>query len=315
MTLNLLMLIVGLFVLIAGADALVRGGSSIARHLGLTPLVIGLTVVAFGTSAPEMMVSVGGSLKNQGDVAVGNVVGSNVFNIGFILAASAIIAPVKVKLSLLKLDAPLVIGATLLAAWLLRSETISRGAGVMLMCLLAAYTVLSIRLARKQASEEVKKEFERGVPGPTRSLKVDAIYIVGGLCLLVLGSRLLVDSSLGVARALGISEAVLGLTIVAAGTSMPELATSVVAALRGHADIAVGNILGSNLFNLLGILGLAAAVRPLHAPGIGQMDLWVMTAFSIVLLPLLWTGRKLQRWEGGLLMSGYIVYLWTLWPP
>ena len=314
MAINLIILIVALIFLTLGAEALVRGASSLARHLGLTPLVIGLTVVAFGTSAPEMVVSVGGSLRGHGDIAVGNVVGSNIFNIGIILAISAIVAPIKINLGVLKLDAPLVIGASLLAALLIGSASISRRAGIFLLCLLGAYMVFSLYLARKQASEVTNQEFEKGVPGPSRSLKVDLFFILAGLGFLVLGSNLLVDSTMYIARALGVSEAVIGLTIVAAATSMPELATSLVAALRGQSDIAVGNVLGSNLFNILGILGLAASVRPLYAPGIGQMELWVMVAFSVALLPLLWTGRQLQRWEGVLLLSGYVFYVWKLWP-
>ncbi|NQU45401.1 calcium/sodium antiporter [bacterium] len=312
--LDILSLIVGLILLTAGAEALVRGSSSLGRHLGLTPLVIGLTVVAFGTSAPEMLVSVSGALQGHGDIAVGNVVGSNIFNVGAILGISAILCPLRVHLQVLKLDAPLLIPVSLGAAWLVSRENVSRWMGALLVCLLVAYTVFSIYQARREASGDVLREFEVGTPGPTRRLGTDALLILVGLGMLVLGSRLLVNSSMSIARALGVREAVVGLTIVAAGTSMPEFATSIVAALRRHPDIAVGNIVGSNLFNVLGILGVSTLVSPLEAPGISPVDTWVMVAFAVALLPLLWTGQRLQRWEGGLLIGGYVLYVWTLWP-
>jgi cation:H+ antiporter len=311
---NLFLLIVGLGLLVAGAESLIQGGAALARRLGLKPLVIGLTVVAFGTSAPEMVVSVAGSLKGQGDIALGNVVGSNIFNVGVILALAAIIAPVHVRLSLLKLDAPLVVVVSLAAVGLAAFNTIPRWGGGLLLALLIAYTVFSVRLARRQADAEIDREFERGVPSKMRSGWVEVALLLGGLGLLVVGSRLLVNSTIVLARALGAGEAVIGLTIVAAGTSMPELATSVVAAYRGQSDIAVGNVIGSNLFNILGILGLATTLRPLHAPGIGPLDLWMMVVFAVAALPLLWTGRKLQRWEGALLLGGYAAYLWARWP-
>jgi len=314
MVLDILSLIVGLILLTAGAEALVRGSSSLGRHLGLTPLVIGLTVVAFGTSAPEMLVSVSGALQGHGDIAVGNVVGSNIFNVGAILGISAILCPLRVHLQVLKLDAPLLIPVSLGAAWLVSRENVSRWMGALLVCLLVAYTVFSIYQARREASGDVLREFEVGTPGPTRRLGTDALLILVGLGMLVLGSRLLVNSSMSIARALGVREAVVGLTIVAAGTSMPEFATSIVAALRRHPDIAVGNIVGSNLFNVLGILGVSTLVSPLEAPGISPVDTWVMVAFAVALLPLLWTGQRLQRWEGGLLIGGYVLYVWTLWP-
>ncbi len=318
MTSEFILLLLGLAVLTGGADLLVRGASSLARRLGLTPLVIGLTVVAFGTSAPEMTVSIGGALTGKGDIAVGNVVGSNIFNIGLILGLAALITPLNIKVSLIRIDVPILIAVSLLAATLVQSAAIPRIGGAALLLGLLAYTYGSVKLARRQAraeaAAEVEEEFEQGIPPTMRSLPADLLAIAGGLALLVAGSKLLVDSATGIATRLGVSDAVIGLTIVAAGTSMPELATSVVAAFRRQADIAVGNIVGSNLFNLLGILGAAAVVRPLSAPGIGTLDLVAMVAFAVALLPLLWTQRQLQRWEGGLLLAGYAAYLWALWP-
>ena len=313
-SMSVILLIVGLGLLTAGAEALVRGSSSLARHLGLTPLVIGLTVVAFGTSTPEMMVSVGGSLQGHDDIAVGNVIGSNIFNVGLILAVCALVSPIVIRLGILKLDAPVVLALSVLAAAVVASGEVSRGLGTLFLFLLFGYTALSIWLARKQTSEPVGDEFETGVPKPTRSLKMDVILIVAGLACLMIGSKFFVDSSIDIARAFGVSEAVIGLTIVAAGTSMPELATSLVAAIRKQSDIVVGNILGSNIFNILGILGLSAVAKPLQAPNILPSDLWIMVGFALVMLPLFWTGRSLQRWEGAVLLAGYVTYVCSRWP-
>ena len=311
---DLIILILGLGVLTLGAEVLVRGGSSLASHLGMTPLLVGLTVVAFGTSTPEMLVSVGGSLKGQDAIAIGNVVGSNIFNVGFILAVVALINPITVKLNILKFDAPAVIGASLLAIFFASSGVITRLEGVLLMALLVTYTSVNIWVARKEVQAEVRNEFEAGIPKPTKSIFADVALIAGGLALLIVGSHFLLASATTIAKAMNISDAVIGLTIVAAGTSMPELATSVVAAIRKHSDIAIGNVVGSNIFNILGILGLSALVKPLRLSDFPIGDFWIMTAFSVAILPLLWTSRRLCRWEGGLLLAGYLFYVWTCWP-
>lgn len=314
MIVDITLLIVGLVLLATGADVLVRGGSSLARHLGLTPLVVGLTVVAFGTSAPEMVVSVGGAAMGSGDIAIGNVVGSNIFNVGFILGLAALSSPLIVKLGVLKLDVPVMIGVSILGFGIVSSGTVSRLDGTILILLLAGYTVWSVRLAKKQVTADIEQEFEEGIPKPTRSVRKDWLLIVGGLVLLMVGSNLLLDSAINLARAAEISDAVIGLTIVAAGTSMPELASTLAAALRKQSDIAIGNIVGSNIFNILGILGLSSLVKPLNSSALQPSDLWVMVAFAVVVLPLLWTGRTMQRWEGGLLLCGYIGYVWLRWP-
>lgn len=314
MTVQFLLLAASLGVLFAGAEGLVRGSSSLALRLGLTPLVVGLTVVAFGTSAPELVVSISASLRGQGDLAMGNVVGSNIFNIGIILGLAAVICPVTVALPVLKLDAPIMLAVVILLAVLALSGEVSRLMGAGLVAMLVVYTVFNIVEARKQASAEVKQEYSEGVPPPTGSLGKDLVLIAGGLGLLVVGSNLLVSSSTTIARAFNLSEAVIGLTIVAAGTSMPELATSVVAALRRQSDIAVGNVIGSNTFNVLGVIGGASLTSPLIAPSITRFDLGAMVAFSVGVLFLMWSGRKVQRWEGALLLAGYGIYLWVLWP-
>ncbi len=320
MTEFVLWIAAALLLLFVGAEWLVRGSAALALRLGITPLVIGLTVVAYGTSMPEMVVSTVAALKGQGDIAVGNVVGSNIFNICVILGLSALVLPLQVKVQLIRLDAPLMLGVSLLFVALFRDSQTSRDfqisrieAGLLLAGIIV-YTVGSVIFARKEVSAEVRAEFTEAVPRQPGRLWLDLLFILGGLAVLVLGSRLLVTNAVELARLLGISEAVIGLTIVAAGTSMPELATSVVAAFRKQADIAIGNIVGSNLYNLLAIVGVSGLLAPLHAPGIRMFDLYVMLGATIALLPLMWSGFVLKRWEGAVLLAAYGGYLYVLWP-
>ena len=311
----LLFLLLGLVLLFFGGEGLVRGSAALALRLGLTPLVVGLTVVAFGTSAPEMVVSVQAALDGQGAIAIGNVIGSNILNIGLILGLTALLYPLKVQLQILRSDAPIMVGVSLLAAWMLADLRIGRAEGALLVTGLLAYTTFTVLYARKvKPSAEVAAEFAESVPAPRGSVWRDVIFIIGGLALLIAGSRFMVDGALSLARSFGISEAVIGLTIVAAGTSMPELVTCIVAALKKESDIALGNIIGSSIFNLLGILGTAALTRPMIGTGIKMADLYVAIAFAVVLVPMLWSGRKLMRWEGALLLAGYAGYMAWLWP-
>ncbi len=307
-------LILSLVALTAGAEALVRGSSSLAIRAGLTPLTVGLTIVAFGTSAPELTVSLAAALKNQADISVGNLVGSNIFNIGVILGLTALICPIKANLQILKQDAPIMVLVSGLALFLISRGSIGALGGLSLLALLAAYTIFTVFNAHRGASPELELQFQEGVPPKSGQLHTDLAQITGGLILLVAGSSFMVSSASELARSFGISEAVIGLTIVSMGTSMPELATSLIAALRRQPDIAVGNVIGSNIFNILGILGLASLPQPLQTTGITNLDLWTMMIFSIALLPLLYTGLKLQRGEGALLLGGYGIYLWLLWP-
>ncbi len=311
---QIFILIFSIGVLLLGAEGLVRGSASLAIRLGLTPLVVGLTVVAFGTSAPELVVSVNASLADQGGLAIGNIVGSNILNIGVILGLTALICPIRIALPVLKVDAPIMVAATIVGALLLSRGTLGSGGGWALISALLLYTGITVWLAKTTSPPEVEAEFEAGVPPVSGSLLRDLGFMSGGLALLVLASHWLVGSATFIATGLGVSEAVIGLTIVAAGTSMPELATSVMAAVRRQPDIAIGNVIGSNIFNVLGILGVAAVVRPIEDTGISVLDLAVMGAFAVALLPLMWTGRNLQRWEGGVLLAGFGVYLYVLWP-
>jgi cation:H+ antiporter len=311
---HLLWISLGLALLTAGADGLVRGAGSLALKLGLTPLVVGLTVVAFGTSAPELVVSLKASAAGQGDIAAGNVIGSNVFNIGAILGLAALLSPLRVQLQLLRFDTPLLLAVSLGLAGLLADGRIVRWEGALLSAGLVAYVAANVCMARRQGVGPVAEEFAGGVPRRTRGLAIDLVLVAGGLGLLVLGSRVLVEHAVALARDLGVAEAVIGLTIVAAGTSMPELATSLVAAAKGESDIAIGNIIGSNLFNILGILGACGLFLPIAAPGIRALDLWFMVGITAALVPMLVTGRRVGRREGCLLLAGFAAYLACTWP-
>jgi cation:H+ antiporter len=309
--------LLGLATLVLGAEALVRGASRLSHHFGISPLVVGLTIVAFGTSAPEFAVTVKSVYAGQPEIALGNVVGSNIFNVLFILGLSALLVPLLVDQQLVRLEVPLSIGISLLLLALAHDGKISRLDGAVLALVLAGYSALLIRRSRRETTE-VKSEYSDAVgPKPGRDWEerpaIQVLLVIGGLVLLVVGARWLVDAATDFARLLGISELVVGLTIVAAGTSFPELATSLVAALRGQRDIAVGNVLGSNIFNILGVLGISAVVAPNGGlPVMSQMlvlDLPVMVAVAIACLPVFFTGHLIARWEGGLFLSFYVLYV------
>jgi cation:H+ antiporter len=301
-------------ILFAGAELLVRGGASMALKLGLTPLVVGLTVVAFGTSAPELIVSLKAAWIGQSDIAIGNVVGSNIFNIAIILGLAAAVFPITTNLQVLRWDAPVLLAVTLLVPLTFLDGQVSRVEGVILAVGILAYTGWAVRMAKKD--EKLGHEAHVDVPEIEKkgTLFSDILKVVAGLGVLVLGSRILVTNAVTVAQGLGVSEAIIGLTIIAAGTSMPELATSVVAAIRKQSDIALGNVLGSNLFNILFVLGGSAAVHPVKTSGLQPVDLWVMIGLTVVLVPMLATGRRLSRPEGLLLVATYIGYLAYMWP-
>lgn len=312
MTLAAIYLLVGLALLYFGAEGLVRGSSSLALRLGLSPLVVGLTVVAFGTSSPELMVSLRAALEGQSDISVGNVVGSNICNIGLILGLCALITPIATNSQIVRIDIPIMLGVTVVALLVLADGALGRAEGAILFASLLAYIAFSIRLARRQPADALGAEFAEEVKISKRGLAVDILMVVGGLLLLVLGARFLVDGAVIVARTLGWSEALIGLTIVAIGTSLPELATSLLAAVKRESDIAVGNIVGSNIFNLLGILGITAMVHPLQGGGIGMVDFAVMAAFSLVLWPMAFHQQRITRPEGAILLAGYAGYLFWL---
>lgn len=318
--LSFLMFVGGLVALVAGASLLVRGASLLALRLGLSPLLVGLTVVAFGTSAPEMAVSAGAVLSGQGGLAIGNAVGSNIFNVLFILGVAALITPLTVHRQIIRQEAPIMIGSSLLLAVLCMNGTLDLLDGLLLLGLLVAYTVFLVRQSRAEPSVAGPDEFKDALPpaGPGRwdsKLPGQILLIVGGLALLVLGSEGLVRAAVSFARSLGMSEVVIGLTIVAAGTSLPEVAASLMASLKGERDIAVGNVVGSCVFNILGVVGLSAVLSPLGGgaallvpPEVARFDLWVMVAAAAACLPVFLTGREIARWEGGLFLVYYVAY-------
>ena len=304
---------IGLVALVAGAELLVRGASRLALSVGVSPLVVGLTVVAFGTSAPEMAVSVQSAQAGQADIALGNVVGSNIFNVLFILGVSALIAPLVVNAQLIRQEVPVMTGVSLLLFALAYDGRIGRGDGALLFGLLLVYTAFLVVQSRRE-TRRTKAEFaEEVVPsdGWDAHWGVQILMVLGGLALLVLGAGWLVDAAVAFAKVLGVSELVIGLTVVAAGTSLPEVATSIMATLRGQRDIAVGNVVGSNTFNILGVLGASslAASQPLAvAPAILNFDLPVMTAVAVATLPVFFTGRRIARWEGVVFLFYYAAY-------
>jgi len=308
--------VLGGVLLVGGAELLVRGASRIALGVGISPLVVGLTVVAFGTSAPELAVTVGAAITGQADVALGNVVGSNIFNILFILGLAALIRPLVVAQQLVRLDVPLLIGASVLVLGMGLDGRIGRLDGAVLVLGVVTYTVVLIRLSRREQAAVVA-EYDRALqvdsatPTDPAGVLCNVALVIAGLGLLVLGSQWLVDAAVETATRLGVSELVIGLTIVAAGTSLPEVATSVLAAVRGQRDIAVGNAVGSCLFNLLAVLGVGSLVAP---GGIGvptgalTFDLPIMIAVAIAALPVLFTGYTLSRIEGAVFLGYYLAY-------
>jgi cation:H+ antiporter len=310
--LNALYLLVGIGLLTVGGEALIRGALGAAIRFGVSPLLSGLVIVGFGTSMPEMVVSIEAALGGQPDIAIGNVVGSNIANILLILGLCAVITPLAVSALALRRDAVTVIAASLLFIFLAESNNLShQDAAILLLSLLAylvwAYWSEKFTTTPSAAMHQAEAGEVSIVP---RSAGWSVIAIATGLVFLIAGSKVLLIGAVGVAHGLGVSEAVIGLTLVAVGTSLPELTISVIAALRRHADVAVGNILGSNIFNLLGILGISAFLQPLEVRGrILEFDQWVMLGVAVLLLIFLYTGRRLNRIEGGVLLIGYVAYI------
>jgi cation:H+ antiporter len=318
MTLLLLCTSLGLVTL--GADFLVRGASTLALRAGVSPLFVGLTIVAFGTSTPELGASLDATLRGSGDVGIGNVVGSNIFNIGVILAVTALIRPITIRLAVVRRDL-LVALAAATVPWMswIAGGVVTRWLGTLMLAGLAIYLHSAYRAGRRAHAAD--RQLAREALSTTRVIEprwkrlrdatwVQMILIIAGIALLAGGSRVFVGSAITVARILGVSELVIGLTIVAVGTSLPELVTSLVAAARRSHEIAVGNIIGSNIFNLLGILGTCAVFRPQTLrPHVLLMDTPVMVAVTIALLPIVSSGGRISRAEGGILLAAYLGYL------
>tara|TARA_B100000029_G_scaffold89661_1_gene79335 strand:+ start:515 stop:1474 length:960 start_codon:yes stop_codon:yes gene_type:complete len=309
-----ILIVGGLVFLFFGADWLVKGAVTMALHLGLSPLIVGLTVVALGTSLPEALVSVQAAIDNQGGIALGNVIGSNILNIAIILGLSALIQPLKVDSHLVKADVPLLVGASFLLIVLLEDFHISRMEGALLLLCIVFYVTGNIMTVKRTSPTEDEIEGMEIPEDPSKNLLRDIGFLVLGLIALAFGSEFLVSGAIDLARILGLSEALIGLTIVSIGTGTPELATALMAAYRKTADIAIGNAVGSNLFNIMFVVGLAGLVAPMDATGINSSDLYVMFGLTILLLPTVWTGMVLDRKEGFLFVAIYVAYIYYLWP-
>jgi cation:H+ antiporter len=308
MLLPVLSMLAGLVLLTGGAEGLVQGAASLAKRFGLSPLVIGLTVVALGTSMPELVVSLEAALRGDGALSLGNVVGSNIANIGLILGVAALIRALHVQAQVIRFDMPILSAVSLGMVALVVDGQISRIDGAVLTFGLGTYIVVSIRWARAEPKEAVNEVFGAALPTLHR-WSIDLLLLGLGLAGLVIGARFLIDGAVSLAQQWNVSNVVIGLTVVAVGTSLPELATSLVAAWRGEGDIAVGNAVGSCIFNLLGILGITALVHPLDAGELSLIDGAVMLGLTLFLLPLMRTGFALSRLEGGLLLAAYIGYM------
>ena len=304
----------GLVLLYFGADWLVRGAVTLALHLGLSPLIVGLTVVALGTSIPETLVSVQAAIGHQGGIALGNVIGSNILNIALVLGLSALLHPLKVDSHLVKADVPLLVGATFMLVVLLEDLHISRMEGAFLLLCIMGYVVGNIMTVKRTSPKEDVIEGMEVPKDPNKTLKKDIGFLCIGLVSLAFGANFLVSGAVDLARLWGLSEALIGLTIVSIGTGTPELATALMAAHRKTSDLAIGNAVGSNLFNIMFVLGIAGLIVPMDAVGIRSSDLYVMLGVTILLLPTVWTGYVLDRKEGFVFLAIYVGYLYYLWP-
>ncbi|TXR55000.1 calcium/sodium antiporter [Reinekea thalattae] len=308
-----LFFLIGIALLTFGGEALIRGSLAAAERLGVSPLLSGLVIVGFGTSAPELVVSVNAALDGQPDIAIGNVVGSNIGNVLLILGLCAVITPLAVRPLALKRDAITVVAASLLFLLLAANHSVSRFDGLILVSLLLLYLVWAYWTERYQAAPSgvVHEAEAQALTSKPKSIIVMTLAVGFGLLMLVFGSQLFLIGVTGLARHFSVPDAVIGLTLVAVGTSLPELSISVIAAIRRHADVAVGNILGSNIVNLLGILGVSALLQPLPIPArVLLFDQWILLATALLLLMFLYTGRRLMRWEGLALLAGYGLYVW-----
>ena len=309
----ILYLVGGLILLFIGAEGLIRGSSNLAIKLGITPLVVGLTVVAFGTSTPELVVSLKAALMGNSSISLGNVIGSNIANIALILGIAALIKPLEVHAKIIMREIPIMIGISALFLLLLLDGVLGFIDGLIFVSGIIVYTVVNVMMARNEKNPEVDTEFKEGLKSKL-GIPVSIVLMIAGLGLLILGANLFVQSAVAIAKLFNVSDAIIGLTVVAVGTSLPELITSIVATYKNEADIAIGNVVGSNIFNILGILGITALIIPISSTGISYIDLGVMIFTAIILFPLSRTGYSISRLEGLLLLLGYVGYMYYLLP-
>lgn len=309
---SLAYLLGGLVLLVAGGDSVVRSAAVLGLRFGLSPLATGLTIVAFGTSAPELVVNLRAASMGATDLAVGNVVGSNIANIGLVLGISAMVMPLRMDIRIIRKDIMIMIGSGLLAAFFLATDSLSRNEGFALVGLIVLYTIFNIRAARG-ARPESQASFQAAMTHKDWGLGIDLLILALGLAALVGGAQLFVGGAVELAAIMGVSNSVIGLTVVAVGTSLPELATTAIAAYRGHGAMAIGNVVGSNIFNILSVLGFTAMIYPVTRGDINVIDLGMFLVTALVLLRFITTGSRMNRWEGAVLFVGYATYMiWRL---
>ncbi|MBK7632532.1 MAG: calcium/sodium antiporter [Ignavibacteriales bacterium] len=309
----ILYLIGGLILLFIGAEGLIRGSSNLAIKIGITPLVVGLTIVALGTSAPELVVSLKAALMGNSSISLGNVVGSNIANITLILGVAALVRPIKINAVIIKREIPILLFISILFLLFLWDGQLGFIDGLIFIVGLILYSATNVVLSRKEKNILVKKEFEKGLASKL-GIPISLTLMIGGLALLILGANLFVQSAVAIAKLFNVSDAIIGLTIVAVGTSLPELATSIVASYKNQSDLILGNVIGSNIMNILGILGITALIIPISSVGITNVDLGVMLFTAIILLPLVKRGFIINRVEGAFLLFGYASYMYYLLP-
>lgn len=314
MAISILFIFIGLILLGIGAEGLVRGSSSIALRMGVAPLVVGLTIVAFGTGSPEFVVSLNAALTGNSGIALGNIVGSNISNIALILGIAALIRPLDVRSEVLRREMPVVIAVSAFLWLLIYDGEISRFDGIVLTASGVIYTILTYRQSKQKEKKAVVEEFEEAIEPTGKKAWFDIALIIAGLGLLIGGSHIMLIGAVEIARLLGLTEVVIGLTIIAIGTSLPELATSALAAYKREPDIAFGNALGSNVMNILIVLGITAIIFPVSAGGIRPLDLGAMVGSALLLFMLMGRRFRLDRVEGAILIIGYLAYLYTVIP-
>ena len=308
------LIIVGLALLTFGAEGLVRAGASIALRFGVTPLVIGLTVLAFGTGSPELVVSAEAAFYGNSAIALGNIIGSNITNTCLILGVAAIIYPMEAKTQVVRREIPIMVVTTGLLWLLIVDGELGRIDGAIFFLGSIGYTLLVYFLARRNVSDEIHKTFSDALDEPSKSTWIDLLLLLGGLAFLIIGARLLLEGAIGIAKIYQISEVVIGLTVIAIGTSLPELATSVAASYKKNSDLALGNAIGSNILNISCILGITALIKPIPTADIRHIDMGVLLGVSILLWMMLGTRFLLDRLEGAILLVIYVIYIYSLIP-
>ncbi|NNF00020.1 MAG: calcium/sodium antiporter [Pyrinomonadaceae bacterium] len=314
MAYSVLLVITGLILLTFGAEGLVRAGASLALRFGVSPLVIGLTILAFGTGSPELVVSTQAALYGNSAIALGNIIGSNISNTCLILGAAAVIYPMEAKTQVVRREVPVMVVATGLLWLLIADGELGRIDGAIFVAASFTYTLMVYLIARKNKSDEIHQTFSEAIDEPSRSKMLDLLTLLGGLAFLIIGAKMLLEGAVEIARIYNISEVVIGLTVIAIGTSLPELATSTVASLKKNSDLALGNAIGSNILNVTCILGVAALIQPIPTNDVRNIDMFVVLGVSILLWAMLGTRFQLDRIEGLLLLSIYFIYIYSLIP-